>query len=253
MPHRPAAGRRCASACPSRARRARCPDWWPNDQWPLVYLTFGSVAPTMDFFPGLYRAAIDALSALPVRVLVTVGRERDPADIGPVAPNVHVAGWVPQADVMPHAAAMVCHGGSGTVNAAPGGRHPDGRRAAVRRPAAQRSSRRRDRRRHRARAGSARAAARRRPQPARRRLLPRRGGPDRRRTRSGCRPSTPRPRCCARWRLRASRARWREARPGRGRPRPACRRCCAGACAPCWWRATARARSACRPCPARGA
>jgi MGT family glycosyltransferase len=72
----------------------------------------------MDFFPGLYRSAIDALSALPVRVLVTVGRERDPADIGPVAPNVHVAGWVPQADVMPHAAAMVCHGGSGTVNAA---------------------------------------------------------------------------------------------------------------------------------------
>ena len=94
------------------------PNWWPNDHWPLVYLTFGSVAPAMDFFPGLYRGAIDALSALPVRVLVTVGRERDPADIGPVTPNVHVAGWVPQADVMPHAAAMVCHGGSGTVNAA---------------------------------------------------------------------------------------------------------------------------------------
>jgi UDP:flavonoid glycosyltransferase YjiC (YdhE family) len=93
------------------------PDWWPNDQWPLVYLTFGSVAPEMDDFPGLCRAAVDALSILPVRVLVTVGRDRDPADLGPVPPNVHVARWVPQADVMPHAAAMVCHGGSGTVNA----------------------------------------------------------------------------------------------------------------------------------------
>ena len=35
-----------------------------------------------------------------------------------MAPNVHVARWVPQADVMPHAAAIVCHGGSGTVRTA---------------------------------------------------------------------------------------------------------------------------------------
>ena len=71
----------------------------------------------MDFFPGVYREALDSLSHLPVRVLVTVGRDRDPADLGPVGPNVHVARWVPQADVMPHTAAMICHGGSGTVRA----------------------------------------------------------------------------------------------------------------------------------------
>jgi UDP:flavonoid glycosyltransferase YjiC (YdhE family) len=93
------------------------PDWWDGSDRPLVYLTFGSVAPTMDLFPGLYREALDALALLPVRVLVTVGRERDPREIGPVGPNVHVARWVPQADVMPHAAAMICHGGSGTVGA----------------------------------------------------------------------------------------------------------------------------------------
>jgi UDP:flavonoid glycosyltransferase YjiC (YdhE family) len=94
------------------------PDWWNGSDWPLVYLTFGSVAPDMDFFPGLYRDALDALALLPVRVLVTVGRNRDPRELGPVGPNVHVARWIPQADVMPHAAAMVCHGGSGTVRAA---------------------------------------------------------------------------------------------------------------------------------------
>ena len=93
------------------------PDWWEHGEWPLVYLTLGSVAPTMDFFPGVYREALDSLSHLPVRVLVTVGRDRDPADLGPVGPNVHVARWVPQADVMPHTAAMICHGGSGTVRA----------------------------------------------------------------------------------------------------------------------------------------
>ena len=94
------------------------PDWWHGSDWPLVYLTFGSVAPTMPYFPGLYRDALDALALLPVRVLLTVGRERDPRELGPVAPNVHVARWVPQADVMPHAAAVVCHGGSGTIRTA---------------------------------------------------------------------------------------------------------------------------------------
>jgi UDP:flavonoid glycosyltransferase YjiC (YdhE family) len=91
------------------------PDWWEDTAWPLVYLTFGSVAPGMDWFPALYRDALDALSLLPVRVLVTIGRNRDPREVGPVGPNVHIARWVPQADVLPHTSVMVCHGGSGTV------------------------------------------------------------------------------------------------------------------------------------------
>jgi UDP:flavonoid glycosyltransferase YjiC (YdhE family) len=98
-----------------RAEAAPLPDWWNGNDWPLVYFTLGSVAPQMDFFPGLYRAAIDALAVLPARVLVTVGRDRDPRDLGELPPNVHAARWVPQDDVIPHAAAMVCHGGSGTV------------------------------------------------------------------------------------------------------------------------------------------
>jgi UDP:flavonoid glycosyltransferase YjiC (YdhE family) len=90
------------------------PDWWLDDEWPLIYLSLGSVVP----IDGLHRAALDALSTLPVRVLMTLGRDRDPSELGPVPANVHVARWVPQADVMPHAAAIVCHGGSGTVTAA---------------------------------------------------------------------------------------------------------------------------------------
>jgi UDP:flavonoid glycosyltransferase YjiC (YdhE family) len=93
------------------------PDWWPGDDSPLVYLTFGSVVPRMAFFPGIYRAAIDALAPLPVRLLVTIGRDRDPAELAPLPGNVRVERWVPQAAVMPHAAAMVNHGGFGTVRA----------------------------------------------------------------------------------------------------------------------------------------
>jgi UDP:flavonoid glycosyltransferase YjiC (YdhE family) len=116
-----------AAPGPAGARRFRelnpgvsngLPLWWPGDERPLVYLTFGSVAPTMDLFPDLYRAAIDALADLPARVLVTVGRDRDPADLGPLPGNVRAERWVPQRRVMPHAAAMVCHGGFGTVRMA---------------------------------------------------------------------------------------------------------------------------------------
>ena len=87
----------------------------PADHRPLVYVTFGSAVPQSDFFPRIYRDAIDELASLPVRLLVTVGRDRDPAELGPLPPNVRVERWVPQADLMPHVAAMVCHGGSGTV------------------------------------------------------------------------------------------------------------------------------------------
>jgi UDP:flavonoid glycosyltransferase YjiC (YdhE family) len=87
----------------------------PVDDGPLVYVTFGSAVPSTDFFPGLYRGAIDELAGLPVRLLVTIGRDRDPAALGPVPANVRVERWVAQADLMPHVAAMVCHGGSGTV------------------------------------------------------------------------------------------------------------------------------------------
>jgi UDP:flavonoid glycosyltransferase YjiC (YdhE family) len=99
------------------APSAPLPDWWEGDDAPLVYLTLGTVAPQFGFFPGLFRAAIDALATLPVRVLVTTGRDHDPAQLGPLPRGVHAERWVPQAAVMPHTAAMVCHGGFGTVRA----------------------------------------------------------------------------------------------------------------------------------------
>jgi UDP:flavonoid glycosyltransferase YjiC (YdhE family) len=77
----------------------------------LVYVTFGSEAPASHHFPGVYRRAAEALDGLPV--LMTVGR--DPADLGPAPSSVRVARWVDQAEVMPRAAAMVSHGGSGTT------------------------------------------------------------------------------------------------------------------------------------------
>jgi UDP:flavonoid glycosyltransferase YjiC (YdhE family) len=112
---------------PAFVRRYRVPvpttagpplEWWEDRTAPLVPVSFGTVVPTDGHFPGLYREVVDALSCLRARVLVTVGRHADPAELGPLPANVHVERWVAQASVMPHAAAMVAHGGAGTTLAA---------------------------------------------------------------------------------------------------------------------------------------
>jgi UDP:flavonoid glycosyltransferase YjiC (YdhE family) len=79
----------------------------------VVYVSFGSEAPSSHHFPTVYRDAIEALAGLPV--LMTIGDRRDPAELGPLPPNTRVERWVDQAAVMPRAAAMVSHGGSGST------------------------------------------------------------------------------------------------------------------------------------------
>ena len=91
------------------------PDPWPGDPRPLVYLTLGSVASSLTYYPGFYRDAIAALARLPLRLLVTVGHGTDIGALGPLPADVRVEGWVPQAAVLAHAAAVVCHGGYGTT------------------------------------------------------------------------------------------------------------------------------------------
>jgi UDP:flavonoid glycosyltransferase YjiC (YdhE family) len=88
------------------------PDWWPDNRPPLVYLSFGSVAAAFASAGDLYTSAVEQVASLPVRVLLTLGRD---LEIGPVPSNVRVEQWVPQADILDHADAVVCHGGSGTT------------------------------------------------------------------------------------------------------------------------------------------
>jgi MGT family glycosyltransferase len=88
-------------------------DWrHDGDDLPLVYMTFGT--DTKVFGPR-YRAAISAVAALPVRALLTTGRRFDLDALGTVPANLRIEAWVPQAEVFPRAAALVCHGGAGTV------------------------------------------------------------------------------------------------------------------------------------------
>jgi hypothetical protein len=98
----------------ARPERLESLEWAARGDRPLVYLTFGSVAASLGFYPDLYRHAIDALAELPIRLLVTVGPQSDPAALAPLPAHVRVERWLPQATVLPHVAAVVCHGGYGT-------------------------------------------------------------------------------------------------------------------------------------------
>lgn len=112
---------------PERMRRFRLaedpqptpslPAWWPGNDDPLVYLTLGSVTAGrhLPYFPSLYRAAIDTLAPLAIRMLLTIGDAGEAAELGPLPANVHVEQWTSQEAVLPHAAAVVCHGGYGST------------------------------------------------------------------------------------------------------------------------------------------
>jgi UDP-glucoronosyl and UDP-glucosyl transferase len=119
---------------PANTRRFRDPaaeappgplgDWWPGDDRPLVYLSFGSVTGGLPMAPALYGAALEAAEQVPARVLVTAGNELDLEALGTPPPNVHLTRWVPQVDAFAEARLVVSHGGSGTTLGALAARRP---------------------------------------------------------------------------------------------------------------------------------
>jgi UDP:flavonoid glycosyltransferase YjiC (YdhE family) len=106
---------RMADETPSSAT----PYWAPADDGTLlIYITFGTIVGGMADARSIYRTSLEAVASLPVRALLTTGPGIEHDMLGPIPANVRVEAWVPQRDVLPHVAALVCHGGSGTVTGA---------------------------------------------------------------------------------------------------------------------------------------
>ena len=91
------------------------PAWGPRNGETFLYMTFGTMAGTTDRERAIYRAAIDSVTDLPVQVLLTTGQNMAEHPLGDIPSNVIVETFVPQAEVLPHAQAVVTHGGAGTM------------------------------------------------------------------------------------------------------------------------------------------
>jgi MGT family glycosyltransferase len=91
---------------------------WAGSSWtappgddPLVLVALSS---TFQDQEGCLQRVVDALGSLPVRGLVTTGPAIDPASVRAAA-NVTVLAAAPHSAVLRDAAAVVTHGGHGTV------------------------------------------------------------------------------------------------------------------------------------------
>ena len=90
------------------------PDWLDamGRDRPLVYTTLGTVFNKMSRLRG---AILEALADVDADVLMTVGRDVDPAQLEGVPSNVRVESFVAQSLVLPRASLVVGHAGLGTI------------------------------------------------------------------------------------------------------------------------------------------
>ena len=100
---------------PAAAERpdADPPDWLERlDSAGIVYLTMGTV---WNRNLDLFRTVIEAARDQDIALIVTVGRQNDPASLGPQPDNVLVHQYIPQGVLLPRCDAVITHGGSGTT------------------------------------------------------------------------------------------------------------------------------------------
>jgi MGT family glycosyltransferase len=100
----------------NRGRNERPPAWLdriPRDR-PWVHVTEGTMHAQAPF---VLQAAGRGLANLPMQVIMTTGKDRDPSklDLGPRAPNIRVERWVPHSDLLPLTDVLVTTGGASTV------------------------------------------------------------------------------------------------------------------------------------------
>lgn len=82
---------------------------------PTIYVTLGTV---VNHTPHVFETVLGGLTDHPGNVIVTVGPDRDPAELGPRPANVHIEAYLAHSALLPLCDLVICHGGSGTTLAA---------------------------------------------------------------------------------------------------------------------------------------
>ena len=84
----------------------------PSDGRPVVLVSLGT---TTNKRPEVFRLLADAVRDQPWQVVMTIGRDGDPAALEPIPSNVEVHGWLDQHAVLRHASLFINQGGVGSV------------------------------------------------------------------------------------------------------------------------------------------
>ncbi len=89
------------------------PDWVGDlPDRPTVYATLGTV---FNEASAIFAAILAALRDEPVNLILTVGRNQDPAQFGPQPEHIHIERYIPQTLLAPHCDVVITAGGFGTV------------------------------------------------------------------------------------------------------------------------------------------
>ncbi|MDQ6748256.1 MAG: hypothetical protein M3010_09165, partial [Candidatus Dormibacteraeota bacterium] len=92
---------------------APIPSWFEElGTRPIVYVSFGTV---FSANPALFQLLAGALRDEPVDVVMAMGATLAPEALGDLPANVHVAGYLPQLEVIGRASVVVSHAGYNTT------------------------------------------------------------------------------------------------------------------------------------------
>lgn len=83
---------------------------------PTVYVTLGTeVSREPGVYPDVLQTIVAGVRQMPVNLIVTVGRDKDPSELGPQPANVHVERYIPQSLLLPYCDLAVMHAGSNSL------------------------------------------------------------------------------------------------------------------------------------------
>ncbi len=103
----------CPAVLADHASRHR-PEWLARLPYAsTIYLTLGTVFNVES--GDLFSRLLTGLKTLPINVVVTVGPQIDPQEIGRQPANVRIEKYIDQWSLLPHCDLVVSHAGSGTV------------------------------------------------------------------------------------------------------------------------------------------
>jgi UDP:flavonoid glycosyltransferase YjiC (YdhE family) len=97
----------------------RLPTWVDDlPRQPTIYATLGTDLSRQERGRSLFPIILEALHDEPCNLILTIGRENDPAQYGPQPGNVRIERYIPQSLILPHCDLVLSHCGSGTAMAA---------------------------------------------------------------------------------------------------------------------------------------